>query len=469
MFKKTLLALALTGAAVTASATSLVDTAPGTPVAISSQGLPATKATTLFTAASDVALNGLAGGVGTEYMSVAFKASDASVIVNGSRLVIEIDGAFFADPSTAVATPTAITGAAALGTDDYDIVTADSTSTKLVFALTDANNSIAAGLVDDEIVRVGNFDLIVTGTTVSTKAYIETASKVKVASTEGSLVSIATVSNQWVAGVVDDVASLTPTSGKLNAKIDVGDDRETFESAATSDTLTFDVNTQGSGATLNDVTVTIEGDFTGVKSVVAANNGSATYAINSAKTEATYTYTGATDTTMAELTANQSVVTFSLNTAAADVVSLDARSFDMTLDIDYDDAESVQHNLLILDDVDAGKWDLNGTTHTVEYMPYGPNTQVIFQATSTFDEDVTYDISYLNEDSGKMVTLEDVGTIGKMSVSKLGGDIAAAIMADAGTTSGKTRVILSVNAPTGDVEFFTAFKDTNDADRLGIK
>ncbi len=456
MFKKTLLALALTGAAVAANAATVITTSVPGAQAISAQGLPATKAYTLFNDA-DNALP-LTGGSAI----LTLKAADNTGITDGGRLVVTVSGAFFANPASALA---AVGGA--LVNETVVIDAAESTSTKLVFDL--VKNADDWTVADNDTISLGNLGLIVTGTDVKFSAVFQSSTKVDFATTAAPAVSVAKVTDQWKAGVVTDVTALTPTSGKLNAQIDVGNDRETFTSAATSDVLTFDVETSGSGASLNDVTVTLEGDFTGVKSVVAANNGSAAYAINTAKTEATYTYTAVTDTTMTELTTGASAVTFSLNTVAADVVSLDARSFDITVDVDYDDAESAQHNLKVLDDADAGKWSLNGTSLTVEYMPFGPNTQMIVQATSTFDEDAMYDISYLNETTGKMVTLEDVGTIKKSSVSKLGGDIAAAIIADSGMESGKTRFVLSVNAPTGDVAFFTAFKDTADKDRLGTK
>ena len=475
MFKKSLLVLALAGTATAATAATTVDTAPTTPVSISSQGLPATKAVTLFTAASDAALNGLAGTTAAPYVSVAVKASDASALKNDSRLVIELTGAFFADPATAVATATALGGADALATDDYDIVVADSTSTKLVFELTDADGSIEAGVADDEIIRVGNFDLIVTGTTVSAKAYFETASKVKIPSTEGKNVVIATVADQWKAGVVTNVNDLDPTSGKLDEKIDVGNDRETFEGEETTDKLTFDVETFGAGADAQEAKVTVDGDFTGVKSVTAittADVGGAqtavTYEINEAKTEATYTYTTTTDTDVDEATDGTTVLTFSLETAEDKVEPLSARSFDVSFELEYEDAENNDHDINLLDAADAGKWALNGTSNTVNYFPYGPNTQPIMQVTSTFKEDVTYDVSYLNAATGKMVTLDDVGTINSNDVTKIGVEVGEAIKEDSGTESGKTKVVISVNAPSTTMSFFNAFKDLSDKDRLGL-
>jgi hypothetical protein len=449
MFKKTLLALALAGAAVGANAATTITNDTGV-TAISSQGLPATKATTIKTG-------------GSEGIVLTLKAADNTGIVDTGRLIVNITGAFFANPASATA---AVGGA--LVNETVEIDAAESTSTQLVFDL--VKNADDWTVIDNDTITVKNLELIVTGTDIKVDTVFQSNTKIDFPTTAGAAKSVAKVSDQWAAGVVNDVTSLTPTSGKLNNKIDVADNRETFVGGVTSDVLTFDVETSGSGATLNDVTVTVAGDFTGVKSVSAVTGADAavTYAINTAKTEATYTY-AAGATTAAEVTSDDTAVTFALNTVAADVVSIDARSFTVSVDVDYDDAESVQHNLLVLDKASAGAWSLNGTSSTVEYMPYGPNTQMIFQATSTFSEDAMYDISYLNEATGKMVTLEKVGTIKANSVSKLGDDIAAAVMADSGTTAGKTRLVLSVNAPTGDVVFFHAFKDLSDKDRLGVK
>jgi len=449
MFKKSLLALALAGAAMSATAATVITNETGV-TAISSQGLPATKAITIKPTG------------GTTSVEFTLAAGDNTGIVPGGRLVIDITGAFFSAPA---GTTIGLAGTD-IGAAHAITVSADSTSSQLILDL-DAGDvwTIAAA---DNVISIEDLAIIVTGTDVKLSSVFQSATKVDFPSTAGPAIKVATVSDQWKAGVVLDLDSDPTVSGKLNAKIDVGNDRETFESEATSDVLTFDVNTSGTGAVVTDVTVTIAGDFTGVKSVVADNTGTATYVINSAKTEAAYTYTSSTDTTAAEVLDGTSAVTLALNTVAADVIALEARSYDVTLDVDYKDAEAVQHNLLALDAADAGKWDLNGTSVTVEYVPYGPNTQVILQATSQFDEDVMYDVSYLNAVTGKMVSLTDVGTITANSVSKIGEEIATAIKADSATESGKTRIVVSVNAPSGKVSFFSAFKDVADKDRLGL-
>ncbi|TMP45690.1 hypothetical protein CWB96_10930 [Pseudoalteromonas citrea] len=483
MFKKTLLALALTGATTSAFAASTISTdsttSPATAVSISSQGLPATKAVTILTQANVAALEGVTPVAAPAYIKVGLKDADDTVIKSGARLVVNITGAFFATPATVVGgvadgdisgtgTTDTSKGHGVADAETLTVNTADSTSTKLVLDLAGTGWDVQ----DGDQLRIGNLELITTGTEVSFDAYFETAAKTKVASTAAPATVVAKIQDQWSAGVVDDVTLASPATGVLNNQIDVGDNRETFVGNVTSDTLTFDVNTITSSVTATPTSVVgkIIGDFTGVKSVSVVTGSSAaiTWAINSTKTEATYTYNTATTTTAASLLNSQSVATLALNTVAADKVSLETRSFKMDLDVAFTDAESNAGAKELLAEANAGSWTLNGVTKTVNYMPFGPNTAPIIQATSTFSEDASVSVSYLNGETGKTVTLSDVATAKANSVTKLGSIISAAVLADAGVENMLTRLVVTINAPTGKVELFTAFKDTADKDRLGV-
>lgn len=444
MFKKTLLAAALAAATFGANAATVITTSVAGPEVISNQGLPATGA---FTLVDDVILT--------------LKGTDTTGIIDGGRLVVSVTGAFFTDPANATA---AVGGA--LVNETVLIDAAASTSTKLIFDL--ANNGDDWTVIDDDTITISGIKLQISGTEVKMSSVFQTATNIDVASTAAPAVSVAKVGDQWVAGVVVDLDADPQVSGALDALIDVADSRQTFVGGVTTDVLSFDVNTVGTGATINDVTVTVAGDFTNVLSVVAANNGAATYVINDAMTEATYTYTGATDTTTAEVTANPSALTYTLVTAAADVTSMDVSSFTVSIDVDYDDAESVQGDFSPLTAAAAGGFELNGSSVTLEYVPFGPNTALILQATSTFDEDASVSVSYLNPTTGMMVELEDIATATANSVSRLGPTIAAAIIADSGLASGKTRMTVTINAPDAELSLFTGFKDTSDKDRLAL-
>jgi hypothetical protein len=452
MFKKSLLAAALAAATFGANAATVITTLDPGPEVISNQGLPATGA---FTLVDDVILT--------------LKGTDTSGIIDGGRLVVSVTGAFFTNPAGA----SAVVGGALTGAEAVDVDATASTSTKLIFDLTgDVTDDWT--VIDDDTITISGVELQISGTEVKLSSVFQGATDVDVASTAAPSTSVAKVGDQWVAGLVTDLDTPT-TSGVLNALINVADNRETFvddaaSDSATTDTLTFDMNTVGTGATINDVTVTVAGDFTNVLSVVATNAGTATYAINDAMTEATYTYTdtGPTDTTATELTNGASALLFTLVTATADVTSMDVSSFNVSIDVDYDDAESVQGDFSPLTAAAAGGFELNGSSATLEYVPFGPNTALILQATSTFDEDASVSVSYLNPTTGLMVELEDIATATASSVSRLGPTIADAIIADSGLESGKTRMIVTINAPAAQLSLFTGFKDTSDKDRLAL-
>ena len=452
MFKKTLLAAALAAATFGANAATVITTQVAGPEVISNQGLPATGA---FTLVDDVILT--------------LKATDTTGITDGGRLVVTVTGAFFTNPAGATA---AVGGA--LVNETVTVDAAASTSTKLIFDL--AENADDWTVADADTITISGIQLQISGTEVKLSSVFQTATNIDVASTAAPAASVAKVGDQWVAGVVVDLDAAPNASGNLNALINVGDNRETFvddaaSDSATTDTLSFDVNTVGAGADLNDVTVTIAGDFTNIASVVATTATAAapvTYVVNTAKTEAAFTYTvDGTKTDMTEVTANGTSVLFTLATGTA-AASMEVSTFNVSIDVDYDDAESVQGDFSPLTTAAAGGFELNGSSDTLEYVPFGPNTALILQATSTFDEDALVSVSYLNPTTGLMVELENIATATANSVSRLGPTIAAAIIADSGLESGKTRIVVTINAPDADVSLFTGFKDTSDKDRLGL-
>jgi hypothetical protein len=456
MFKKTLLAAALAAATFGANAASVITTTVAGPEVISNQGLPATGAFTLV-----------------DGVILTLKATDDTGIVDTGRLVVSVTGAFFTNPAGATATV-----GGALANETVVIDATASTSTKLVFDLVANADDWTVADLDTITIDANTVALQISGSDVKMSAVFQTPTNVDVASTSAPAVSVAKAGDQWVAGVVLDLDTVPNASGALNALINVADDRQTFvndvnSDSTTTDTLTFDMNTVGAGADINDVTVTVAGDFTNILSVVGTTTGGnapATYTINTAKTAATFTYSTATAATVddAELTGNDTALVFTLVTATANVTAMDVSEFTVSVDVDYDDAEGTQGDFSPLTAAAAGGFELNGSSVTLEYVPFGPNTALILQATSTFDEDASVSVSYLNPTTGLMVELEDIATATANSVSRLGPTIAAAIIADSGLESGKTRMTVTINAPDAELSLFTGFKDTSDKDRLGL-
>ena len=466
MFKKSLLALAVAGATLTANA-AVIETVTSTatkniPEAISNQGLPVTGEYNLTTA-----------------LEVTFSAAEAAALVDGNFLAVSIEGAYFADyevnggPSLddddtygAIGTQTddatvVVGGLVALPVNDVTLSkiplssSRASTASKLYLAFNgDVTTNAAAGEVtngvDDPSIATTfifndlNLQVIPGATSITMSVAVESESGIAIPSVGSVSNTIATMQDQWSIAITG-----------LAAKIDVANDRETFVvktgTTATTDTMVLNYTKNGSGATVASYKVTINGDFTGVASVGTG------YTINTAMTKATKTV--AADIT----SSSDETLTFTLE-AGDDAVSQTERTFNADIEVTYDTSKTFD----LATAKAAGGWTLNSSSMTMNYVPMGPNTQVIVNATSVFDEDASVDVSYLAAD-GTMELLTDIATVAPGVVTKLGNAISDAILADMGTTSAKTKITVSVNAPEGNVTFFTGFSNISDGSRMGLE
>ena len=435
MFKKSLLALAFAGAAMSASAATTLSTSltNGAPFAVSNQGLPVTGEYNLAATGS---------------IDVTIAATESTAMKTGNFLVLTIEGAYFADYE--------VSGEAYNGNGSTGVIatvngitlqhvattsTRKNSATKIYLETrgTVANGAIATKFSIDDF----NLQVITGSTAIKLTAAVENESGIVVTGTETSAVSVATLQDQWTLKV-------SPT---LDAKIDVADDRETFVGNVKTDALKLDYTQNGTGAVISSTKVTLKGDFTGIATVV----GGAAYVINTAKTEATRTITGNVNVPADE------TITFTLDSGAKAVAQTE-RKFTVDIESTYDTSKT----FAIATDKAVGGWTLNSTSTTVNFVPFGPNTQLIVNATSTFSEPASVDITYVNT-AGKSVTLTDIATVAPKAVTKLGDVIANAIIADDGQASGKTKVTVSVNAPTGTVTYFTGFKDKVDGSRMALE
>lgn len=455
MFKKSLLALALSSVALSASAASVLTTSntDSAPFSISNQGLPATKAITLVPSAT-----------AASKLNLTLKAADNALIQTGGKLYLDITGGLFLTPASALAT---ISSSNTGGLDQTDgtngekltVNTTKSTSTRLVFDM--AKDGTGDWTVaESDVILFKELAIIASTSEVSFSAVFAgpTADSPIQTSTAAPSLKTATTADQWKVTIASDT--------DLDAQIDVGNDRKTFvgtnTAAKTTDTLVINVTTIP--ATSNDATVvsakvTVNGDFTGVKTVggfaIATDKKSASKTLTTTTTPAAAAYLAAGDDT----------VTLTLETDSAKVVALDERSFDVDVTVTH----TTDKTFAAASKMAAGKWELNGVTNVTNYMPFGPNTAPIVQVTSQFAKDAAVNLSYLNTVTGKWVDLGDsvLPVVKANDVTKLGASIASAIMADSGLASGKTKFTLFINAPTNTVTVFEAFKDTADKDRLG--
>ncbi|REL26113.1 hypothetical protein DXX93_05665 [Thalassotalea euphylliae] len=431
MFKKSLIALALAGAAMSANAANTIDTTNDKNAAhkISAESLTAARTTTVPSV--DVVLD---------------DAFD-SLLVNGAKLVITVNGAVF--NSSADSSSLNISGEFTT-TSGADA----NTGTTLTYVLASKSGTVA----DGDKISIPALPVILneSSTKVSYTVSFLTSGDAATPGTTTASTEVATVVQEW-----------SLAFDKLDAKINVEDDRETFVGtgdAQTSDVLTLkfgDVNTTG-GAALSSVEVVIKGDFTDIVSVKDGFNND--YVINNAKTTATFTYLeSAAPLTAADLNTIDTDVTLTVK-SGDDAVELKEQEFKVDATIKYNTNQSIE----LASDAAAGAWTLNSTSTTLNYAPFGPNTQLIVNATSKFDAAASVDVTYIKDD-GKPETLTDIGMVAPNAVTKLGDIISDAIIADTGSDRGKTTITVSVNAPEGDVSFFTGFKDLTDGSRMELQ
>ncbi|MFT5755296.1 MAG: hypothetical protein ACI9LM_000003 [Alteromonadaceae bacterium] len=418
MFKKTLLALALTGLSVNALAE---NTTTVTASKISAQTLTIAKTATA--------------------PSVTVVLDDAydAVLLNGAKMVITISGAVF---NTGTTTSYLSNVAGIITFDDNDQVPVNAGST-LTYTL--ANKSGA--VVDLDQIIIPTLPIIL-DTLTSTVTYAISFTTSGGSPVAGSVAAktVATVADEWAV-----------TYGHiLNAEIDVAQANKKFVDGTT-DTIKVDFTDNDTGSAVSSVselTITLKGNFNGVTSVKDA--AAVDYTINTAKTEASHSYTG--------LTGNTLVATKTLTVTVPTTAALVERTFEIDTSVKYGTGSTVFN---IGTNGVAGAWKYNSSSTKMNFVPFGPNTQLIVNATSTFDTDASFDVTYIKAD-GTTKLLEDVGTVSKKSVSKLGDLISAAIKLDDGVTSGFTTVTVSVNAPDGKVSFFTGFKDKSDSTRMSL-
>lgn len=363
MFKKTLLAAALATSAFGANAAITISS---TSQDVSSQGLPLTKAQTLTS------------------VVVKLAAADVSAFTNGAKLQLKFDGAFvssapsapaYADPAvlaTAFGTGGGVVlpGFAAPTITSSTVTTALNTTPTLGTGGANIAASLSAAIAGDTI-TFSNIPLLLASADVGSKVNITatllTSTDVSVTSTASAPTEVAEVKNQFAAKV----------KTKADAKIDVANSRLTFESKAKTDTIVLDTDTVGTGATATTAKVTVKGDFS--DDITKANDGTNDYAMNTAKTEATYTYTASTSPTVAAFLNQDTTLTFTVD----GVDEIAPRSFTTSVDLGYTDAESSARTQALATDSSAGSWTLNGDSAYISFLPFGDKYSQSVTVTNT--------------------------------------------------------------------------------------
>jgi len=116
--------------------------------------------------------------------------------------------------------------------------------------------------------------------------------------------------------------------------------------------------------------------------------------------------------------------------------------------------------------VTVGTWDLNGSSFTVPYMPYGANTKPILTLTHTGSTAGELFVSYMMEGSTAWTVYDTNSQMIETGITNLKSTvdaiIAEIVLADPTATAGKLALQITVNAPDAEISGFAAFKVVND-------
>jgi len=467
MFKKTLLATALSAAALNASAAVVAIT----PNAVSQEGAAGQ---------ASVAVPSVAVTVGAEYT------------LNDS-VTFTITGAEFDTALSAPALAGALLGSDGLagGAGDAadDAVTfglLNTTVNSVTFRITAQTDGGTDGVTYTDALggAYANGVFTLSGMVMKTSTVLDAAGAISVAYS-------AITNNQQA---IDATGTLSGTSSNViaqfsssvtksaNAVIDVNNDRQQF--TAGDDSITTDVITitpVEAAAALHDAAYTgathvIKGDFTWMET-----DGDA--GIDAAELAAAFAATGGADTYTSVINATSDEITVTVADAGGNTVEVMTGTFTnagigagnavlptqtLTSDstINYNTAAAAAATKATSTAEAAGSWTLNGKVATINYMPFGDNTQVIMRATNTGVQTGDVTVRYMLE--GVDTTWNTVtGTVTTLApgVTNIADLVMNAIKADAGVTKGKVAIEITANVPTGDATIYAAYKVVSETDR----
>jgi hypothetical protein len=254
-------------------------------------------------------------------------------------------------------------------------------------------------------------------------------------------------------------------ASKFDAQIDVAQERKAFVNA-TSDTMAItisdNINTGEEWLTAGTFTpsaavFTVSGDFSafdgeGQNGTTSATGG--TLAIADDFQSLTITAGAAVSGDYAS--------TVTLTTGDEQAV-ISPSSYEV--DVELTQGTGTTAKSLAYGPIDAGSLTLNGAGKAFNYVPYGDNLEQFIWITNKGK--VTGDISVVAtlEDG----TVVDLGVVSQAEagLTKIDADIAEALAAE-GFTSGRAALEIVVNSPTGDIDFYGAYKVKSADDRLGL-
>lgn len=449
MFKKTLVAAAVTATAFGASAVETTFTSKT--VSVEGFGLAAATAKKVNIGAGPKITTGANYSVG-----------DTVTFTLGGGLAFDTTKTY----SLTKSGNTACTGAGAGTTDCIEWGLLNASASELTFRVTALRGTVATGV--DYFLQTG----AVKATPDTFEATITSAAKstiTSVAKTQtGIVIDSAVTPKKDEATILTASTQVKNTVTKATPKVDVSKDKKGFSGSATIK-LAYDYTASADflNYTPAAATVKLTGDFTGIKEITCTNQATTPVSCSTAK------FTIAEDKQSATVRVTDfaaadfdSQFAFVLP-AAADAVELKAPQ-DILVDFTSDTA--VDTNKVAQAQVTGASWTLNGSVVEVPYMPFGDNTAPVMRITNTSTKTGDLSVRYMLEGKDtEWKTISGALASIKPGVTDIGAIVMDAIKADAGVDAGKVAIEVTTNVPGANVELTTLFKVKSEADRAVVK
>lgn len=502
LFKKSVIALALVGAAGVANAAVTVN---GNPIGVSKQYEALT--------------------IDSRNITIKYAAGDQTAFAAGNKVVVTFNGAQLASAPATIQAAIVIsgTGAPAAGSaggsqnpvqitltrdsvsansatyiigSAFTTPTGDQVATVTLHAATKTyfGPDAAAGGGDDVVITGTPFGLIASSVMASDAVTLDVAA----ASAAGVVISRATaedsktktmfvVRNQFSTKFDGETSE---AAGKVISKtINLAADRKAFTGTTNAEKFTFssefntadvafldsnntDVSTGALKATRGDVNYAISGDFSFIKdsdtatdgiqpaagTVSATSTGGACKSIVVTAEKVTFTCDAAT-----------TKVTFAVDVrqgGSASPVSLADGSFKLTAEQKYTIGADTK-SLLVVSDKAAGKFGNNGSSSFVTYLPYGADiSQILYVTERAGVKDASIKASVRDGEGKLVLDSVELAKTTAFGVTQISNELKKAL-ADKGITTGRFAVSIDVAAPNSAV--FAAYNVGGDRLATSVK
>jgi len=445
MFKKTLLATALSAAAMSATAATVAVTGETVSVEGVANEVSIAQPTTVITLGAEYTINDI--------------------------ITLTVNNAEILSGATPVLTYADASGGDGSGTMTLGLLS--TTATTATFRVTELTANSGDGLTAGDT-------LTLTGLTFDGPSVAALADAVEVeltytANATGSNLPLDTggTNTDTVFTMTGQFSSSVTTA--LNETVDVNADRQQFVAAATTDTLVItpaEAAVDTADAAYDGAVHVITGDFsfmdTDIDGEVSVAELNAAVDCTGTNADTCADGTHALNATMDELTitaldgggnvAGAHSIVFNVAGQGAGNPIVDDGAFSVVTSVNYTPATGAA-DMVEFASATAGAWDLNGANFTVPYLPYGTNTQVIFRVTNTGNQTGALSINYVRENdaTSTWTTINNVMDI-EPGVTDIGPALIDAIIADSGSSADKVSVEVTINTPDTDISAFVGFK-----------